>query len=410
MKMDDVLVIGSGPAGLALAAALGQTGLQVMAVAPLPPDRPWVNTYGIWTDELIPLGLTHLLGQRWHDTVAYLTGPEIALHREYGLLDNGRLQTHLLTQCEANRVTWQQATAATLGHEADYTTVTTQDGRRFAARLVMDASGHTPRFVQRPPTVGVAYQAAYGLVGRFSAPPVAAGRMVLMDYRGDHLGPSERKSGPPTFLYAMDLGDGRHFVEETSLAATPAVPLELLEERLHRRLTHMGVHVTEIQHVERCLFPMNMPLPKLDQLVVGFGGAASMVHPATGYQVGAALTRAPVVAAAVAQAFARPPVSSADLTQAAWGAVWPSDRLRNQHLYLFGLQNVLTFDLAQTQAFFSAFFALPPDLWQGYLSNTHSPAQLRRTMLALFLRAPWSVRRALMRSVIGHGQLAWKGY
>ena len=44
-----------------------------------------------------------------------------------------------------------------------------------------------------------------------------------MDYRCDHLS-EEQRSEPPTFLYAMDLGDGVFFVEETSLALAPGFP------------------------------------------------------------------------------------------------------------------------------------------------------------------------------------------
>ena len=70
--------------------------------------------------------------------------------------------------------------------------------------------------IQRPDQGPVAGQAAYGVVGRFSGDPISRGRFVLMDYRSDHLSEQQRRE-PPTFLYAMDLGDGVFFVEETSL-------------------------------------------------------------------------------------------------------------------------------------------------------------------------------------------------
>lgn len=389
---------------MAAAAACCDAGLTVAGLSPTPADAPWVNTYGIWEDELRPLGLTHLVARRWTDTVAFMDGPEIRLNRVYGLLDNARLQAHLLEKCERRGMVWHTDSAASIKHGPDGSTVTTGDEHTISARVVVDASGHKPIFVEgeaMPPAPGVAWQAAYGLVGKFSAPPVAEGRMVLMDYRADHLSEAERREGPPTFLYAFGLGDGVHFVEETSLAAAPAVPLDLLEDRLHRRLAHMGVAVTEIQHIERCLFPMNMPLPRRDQPVIGFGGAASMVHPATGYQVGAALTRAPALAQALAAALANAQTSQSALAKAGWGAVWSADLLRKQQLYLFGLQNVLGFDLAQTQQFFSTFFRLPPERWHGYLSNTLSTGQLMATMLRLFLAAPGPVRRRLAASVGG---------
>ncbi|MCB0162318.1 MAG: FAD-dependent monooxygenase, partial [Caldilineaceae bacterium] len=50
--MTDVLIIGAGPAGLALAAALCDQGVRVAGLAPGAPATRWVNTYGIWADEL----------------------------------------------------------------------------------------------------------------------------------------------------------------------------------------------------------------------------------------------------------------------------------------------------------------------------------------------------------------------
>ena len=132
-----------------------------------------------------------------------------------------------------------------------------------------------------PKTPPVAYQVAYGIVGKFSKPPVAPGQFSLMDYRAEHLS-AEELAGPPTFLYAMDLGDDVFFVEETSLALAPAMAYDTLKKRLQRRLSLDGVEVSEIHHTEYCLFPMNQPLPDLNQRVLGFGGAASMVQSVDG--------------------------------------------------------------------------------------------------------------------------------
>ncbi|MEN9935601.1 MAG: hypothetical protein RLZZ387_2180 [Chloroflexota bacterium] len=404
--MDDVLVVGAGPAGLAIAASLCAAGLRVAGLTPADPGAPWLNTYGIWADELEPLGLAHMLGHRWSDCTTYAGGRELALGRDYGLIDNARLQAHLLTQCERGGVTWRRGAAARADHSATGSVVQTRDGAALAARLVVDASGHTPALVRRPASTHTAYQAAYGVVGTFSQPPVRPGQLVLMDYRADHLPPEER-AAPPTFLYAMDLGGGRFFVEETSLAHVPGVGLGALERRLHRRLEAMGVRVHETEHVEHCLFPMNAPLPDLAQPVLGFGGAASMVHPASGYQVGAALRYAPQVAAAVAAALGSgaPPAKSA---RAGWRALWPSERVRRRNLYLFGLSSLLTCDEARLQAFFRTFFQLPRAQWSAYLSDRLSTPELAGVMLRLFASAPWDVRRMLAGGVGRDYGLLWR--
>ena len=96
---------------------------------------------------------------------------------------------------------------------------------------------------------------------------------------------NKEKLSPPSFLYAMDLGNETFFVEETSLASYPALSQENLKKRLFKRLNSMGIEVNEVFHEENCLFPMNLPLPFKKQFVLGFGGSASMVHPASGYMV-----------------------------------------------------------------------------------------------------------------------------
>ena len=43
-NMPDVLVLGAGPAGMAIASALGKEKLDVEVLSPNGPDEPWPNT------------------------------------------------------------------------------------------------------------------------------------------------------------------------------------------------------------------------------------------------------------------------------------------------------------------------------------------------------------------------------
>ena len=396
----DVLVLGAGPAALCIATALCERGVAVQGLAPDDPAAPWANTYGIWGPEVDELGLQQLLGHRWHDTRSYF-GDQLAtgamVHGiDYGLFDKTALQQHWWGPCQNGGVRWHQGRAVAIEHESAGSVVITEAGEHLRARLVIDASGHHSRFVQRPDEGPVAGQAAYGIVGRFSAPPVDPGQFVLMDYRCDHLSEAERRCAPPTFLYAMDFGEGVFFVEETSLALAPAVPYDVLKDRLLRRLALRGISVEQVQHEEFCLFPMNLPLPDLQQRVVGFGGSASMVHPASGYMVGSLLRRAPALADAIAAGLRAPNAGAEQLAAQAWQALWPLELQRRHALYRFGLEKLMRFSDPQLRAHFTTFFSLPREQWFGFLTNTLSLHQLIAAMVRLFVVAPWSVKAGLM--------------
>ncbi len=403
--MADVVVIGSGPAGLSIATALVQRGLKVSGLSATDTTKPWPNTYGIWVDELEALGMTAFLDYRWHNTVAYMGKGEIPLHRDYGLINREKLQGHWLKQSQHQDITWHEGQAMGVTHGAKRSEVTDEKGQVHSARLVIDTTGHKPALVVRSPQQKpIAYQAAYGIVGRFSTPPIEPNQMVLMDYRDDHLPQAERKL-PPTFLYAMDLGDDVYFVEETSVAHTPAIRFETLQRRLERRLEQRGSNIQETFHVEKCLFPMNSALPDFTQSVVGFGGAASMVHPATGYMIGSLLRRGPDLARAIALSLENANTSPAQAAQAGWQALWPPDRLRKHYLYSFGLENMMAFNTQEMQQFLTSFFSLEQSQWSGFLADTSTLPEIVQAMLVLFGRTSNPVRWGLVSSVFSHGNL-----
>ncbi len=407
MNIYDVLVIGAGPAGTAIAAALAEQGLRVLGLAPEAPSTPWINTYAAWADDVDTIGLGHFLQYRWQDCAAYTDQRELALHRTYGLFDNQRLQQHLLTIAESGGTRWQIGSATRVEHHNAHSVVHTRTGMEYAARLVIDASGHRPALMQRQATPGLAYQAAYGIIATYTRPPVHANQMVLMDYRSEHLSAAER-SEPPTFLYAMNLGDGRYFLEETSLAHAPGLSLKTLERRLHQRLTAQEIEIKEVQHVERCFFPMNPALPDRKQRVIGFGAAASMVHPPSGYMVSATLAAAPGMAQAIARALGAAGATPSAVAHAAWQALWPNDRVQRRYLYLFCLASLMRCNQQQTQEFFQTFFELPYHQWSGYFSATLTTPELCRTMWQIFARLPFGTRMPLVRSVASESGLLWQ--
>lgn len=389
-----VLVVGAGPAALCMATALARRQLAVTLLAARDPWRPWPNTYGIWGHELDELGLGFLLAHRWRHCSSVFLGERHNHGLDYGLIDKDGLQGYWRQLCSQHGVRVQQDGAVAIRHHTDHSDVQGASGQSYRARLVVDATGHEPVFVQRPRCTAVAQQAAYGVVGRFSTPPIQPGSSVLMDYRNGHLS-LEQQQEPPTFLYGMDLGNGRYFVEETSLAAYPPLPFPLLKHRLEQRLERQGCVVEQVQEVEQCLFPMNLPLPDRRQRVVGFGGAATMVHPASGYMLGSLLRRGPGLADAIAQGLQEGQRGAA-LSRAAWGNLWSDDLVRRHGIYRFGLEKLMRLGSNDLQTFFHTFFHLPQPLWSGFLTNTLPLSSLTGAMVRLLAAAPWTIRRHLL--------------
>ncbi len=393
--------MGAGPAALCLTAELIEKGLDVKALASKSPLHPWPNTYGIWASELESLNMQSLLKYRWKDTVSFFgngfgdQGDRYINHcLDYGLFNSIDLQKALFERC--NGLTWEIETVEKIDFRERNTLVLCSSGEQYLARVVIDASGHSTPFVRRPVQGAIAKQAAYGVVGKFSSPPVDKDRFVLMDFRPDHLTQKEL-SQPPSFLYAMDLGDGSYFVEETSLACAPPLSFDLLKSRLNSRLSNRGIHINEIFHEEYCLFPMNLPLPYRDQPLLAFGGSASMVHPASGYLVGSLLRRAPALAEDLAKSIKLTPLlSTSQIAKRGWKTLWNPELVQRHRLYHFGLQRLMSFDESLLRDFFETFFKLPRYDWYGYLTNTLPLPRLFIVMLKLFYIAPYKVRLGMI--------------
>ncbi len=397
--------MGAGPAALCITAELVQQGLDVQAIASKSPLEPWPNTYGIWASELESLNMQELLKYRWNDTVSFFGdglhqkgNSFIKHHLDYGLFNLLNFQEALLERC--NGLSWQIETVKKIDFSEQETVVMCASGKKYFARLVIDASGHKTPFIRRPQKDKIAKQAAYGVVGKFSSAPVEKNRFVLMDFRPDHLNKIQLKE-PPSFLYAMDLGDGSYFVEETSLACAPPVSFELLKARLNSRLSNKGIQIEEIIHEEHCLFPMNLPLPYRDQPLLAFGGSASMVHPASGYLVGSLLRRAPSLAKEIAKVIKNDPLMpTSEIARRGWKTLWTTELVQRHRLYQFGLQRLMSFDESLLRSFFDTFFKLPRKDWYGYLTNTLPLPRLFIVMLRLFSIATLEVRLGMIGLII----------
>ena len=400
MEILDILILGSGPAALCLASELAKQNLIIKGISTKSPNEKWENTYGIWAAELEELGLESLLSHRWSKTVSFFgngmneKGNIPTEHSyDYGLINQEAFQNELLKNCKG--IKWLNETAKHITEKNKISEVICFSGLKLKARLVIDASGHKSNFIKRPAKHDVAQQAAYGIVGKFSSPPVKKDHFVLMDFRSDHLSNEELLSSP-SFLYAMDLGNDTFFVEETSLASYPALSQDDLKKRLLNRLKNKGIKIKDIYHEENCLFPMNSPLPFKKQFVLGFGGSASMVHPASGYMIGSLLRRAPLLAKKLATFLNEPNLTSLELATKGWKVLWPYELTQRHKLYQYGLQRLMSFDENKLRSFFSNFFKLSTKEWVGFLTNTLPLPKLIYVMSKMFINSPLKIKLGML--------------
>jgi lycopene beta-cyclase len=251
-------------------------------------------------------------------------------------------------------------------------------------------------FVEREPDGGAA-QMAWGIEIEADL-PFSTDRMRWMDFSPTH----GEADGPSTFLYAMPLGERRWFLEETSLSSDPPVPMVVLERRLRARLRALGVGSPQVLSEERCRIPMEPGLPARGQRVVGFGAAASVVHPATGYVLASAALMADPVAAAIEEGLWRDPDQAA---RDAWHAVWPDEARRAHTLLRFAARFMRELDAPRTAAFFEQFFQLPPERWRRFLSARPRTAELVPVMASVFSGVDADLRWRMLRAGSGSSAL-----
>jgi lycopene beta-cyclase len=195
------------------------------------------------------------------------------------------------------------------------------DATGFESSILSRESAYTARNSDVSYQFG--YQIAYGCISRVTFPGTQSipfydpEAMTLFDYRTDHVenDPEMKREAEsrPTFLYVMPLSQSinnntneieyRVFWEETSLVGRGRRRLTFLEcqQRLLKRLEHYGAVVHEVEEEEFCYIPMGGELPSFSQRVLGFGAAANLVHPSTGYQLNRMLAAAPEVATSLAR-------------------------------------------------------------------------------------------------------------
>ncbi|XP_042062298.1 lycopene epsilon cyclase, chloroplastic-like [Salvia splendens] len=405
----DLVVIGCGPAGLALAAESAKLGLNVGLIGP---DLPFTNNYGVWEDEFKDLGLECCIEHVWRDTIVYLDDNRIYIGCAYGRVSRHLLHEELLKRCVESGVSYLNTKVERIIEASGSHRLVECEGNivipcRLATVASGAASGKLLEYEVGGPRVSV--QTAYGIEVEVENNPYDPSLMVFMDYRDywkhkvDYL-----EAQYPTFLYAMPMSPTRVFFEETCLASKDAMPFDLLKNKLMSRLETMGIRIVQTYEEEWSYIPVGGSLPNTEQRNLAFGAAASMVHPATGYSVVRSLSEAPQYASVIANILRQDHVKnmiassriSENISMQAWNALWPQERKRQRAFFLFGLALILQLDIEGIRTFFHSFFRLPKWMSQGFLGSTLSSGDLLLFALYMFVIAPNEMRKSLINHLI----------
>jgi lycopene beta-cyclase len=371
----DVLVVGGGPAGRAVAAACGEQGLRTTVLDPAP-GRPWRATYGAWRDEL-PTGLpSSVIAATARGRAVART--EHALDREYAVLDTAGLRRWLDERLAAAGVAVRRGRV--------------QASSPPSAAVVIDAAGAGQPLSTRRRSRVAAEQTAVGLVvpAGLAEPLLRPGEALFMDWRPVPGADASRAS----FLYAVPLGGDRVLLEETSLARRPGSSFDELSQRLAARLSAHRIRPPADASRELVRFPLDVP-PHRARGVLGFGAAAPFTHPATGYQLATALKLAEPVAEALAAGLTGGPARA---RRAARAVLWPPAARAVHLLRRRGLECLLRLPPDQLPAFFEGFFRLPARHRHSYLSGRADPVGTSAAMLGLFDTLDWPLRLRLIGS------------
>lgn len=412
----EVLVLGSGPAGRAIASLLSAQQVDVV-VADQNFDRSFPPNYGVWHDEWDTICRIYAaagvpirggkegsaIDRKWDQTDCYFGGSfdipieaRMRLDREYYRVDKDALKESLskgdYRVLYANHISTAIAPnlyepAGSLVHDKDGTTIQLRKGNgqdlSVRTKMIVDCTGHESKLVLRDPresSDGPGFQIAYGCLVDIEQDktieneigPYDVNSMTLFDYRTDHFDDSDEETQKkveksPTFMYAMPLEANTIFFEETSLVARPGVSFQECKDRCMKRLEHHGIRITKLHEEEFCYIPMGGALPMKDQRILALGGAATMVHPSTGYHICRCLMGASELAKVITDGAEWKDLDR--LSGKAYNTLWSPENQRQRNFAVFGGEFLMKQDVVGLRGFFDGFFRLPLPMWAGFLAG-----------------------------------------
>ena len=316
-------------------------------------------------------------------------GRAIALteHRlgwEYAVLDVAALRAHLADQFTG--VTWYAGRAV---GSPERGVVALADGSSLRAAVVVDAAGRWRPLDPASSRQVPAEQTAYGVIldQDSVAPLVAAGEALFMDWRADH-----GEAGWPTFLYVVPWAKARCSWKRPHWRDGPGCRWRPCAGGSTHGWPTTASHLRKM-HAPKRFRSRSTIRGTTDMASLGFGAAAPLIHPATGFSVAASLQLAPRVAAALA---AHLPDHPDRALAAAQETVWPPAAKVIHRVRRIGLEALLRMPAGEVPRFFEKFFALPDAHRWAYLTARDDVGGTIAAMARLFRESDWRMRRHLV--------------
>lgn len=366
VRRADLCVVGLGPTGRAVAHRAMLAGFDVVAVDPRP-ERLWPPTFSCWVDELPQWLGPSAIAQRieaptvWTRSAHRIERPYCVLSksglREALPLDDATVLAGRATAVEAHRVELQ-------------------DGSTITATAVVDTRGLAAPGRRRTAS-------AHGIFvdAEVAAPMVGDGEGLLLDWRDENgAGPDE----PPSFLYAVPLGDGTVIFEETSLGLRGGMPQHELRRRTLNRLAAHGIRLRGDEPAEAAHYPLDQPPPPVRAGLraadpIPFGSRGGMMHPCTGYSVADSLALVDTLIEALR--------TGADPVR----ELWPWQARLVYWMRMRGLYGLGRLTTAQSISMFEAFFTASPRQQRALLS-AHDDYAALGAVLFMTVSRTWPFR------------------
>ena len=288
MRSAEVVVVGAGAAGLALACLLGEQGTVgvVLVDAPPGPARSPERTWCSW--QAGPTGWEDAVSARWSRVAVVPHGGQPRTYDlaplDYTMVrsrDYERVAAERLARTDVERV---EALVTGIGGDG------VVQGADVRGRWVFDTRPTPPA---RPGRVAL-LQHFRGWFVRTAEDRFDPDVPTLMDFR------PEQPRGGVAFSYVLPTSAREALVEHT-LFSREVWPDEAYESALNEHCSVLGLGSFEVLGVEQGAIPMtDAPFPRrVGERVFRLGAAGGATRPSTGYTFSAAQRQARGVAAAI---------------------------------------------------------------------------------------------------------------